>query len=66
VRERWLPHWHAPSWQLVSGGSESYLVDKLLGTNLCSGSQMPKAGSSLPCAQLDAVRSWICEGAPNS
>lgn len=44
----------------------SYLVDKLLGTNLCSGSQMPKAGSSIPSAQIDLIRSWICQGAPNN
>jgi len=44
----------------------SYIVDKLLGTNLCSGSQMPKAGSSIPSAQIDTIRNWICQGAPNN
>ncbi len=43
--------------------SESYLVDKLTGSNLCFGSQMPKAGQSLPAAQLDIVNRWICSGA---
>lgn len=49
---------------LVSPGApaESYLLDKLLGQNICSGSQMPKAGS-LPAADIEAVTSWICSGA---
>jgi len=53
---------------LVKPGAagSSYLVDKLMGTNLCSGSQMPKAGSSLPGAQIDLIRNWICQGAPNN
>lgn len=42
---------------------QSYLVDKLLGTNLCSGSQMPKAGQSLPAADLAKISDWICQGA---
>ncbi len=42
---------------------QSYLVDKLLGTNLCSGSQMPKAGQSLSAADLAKVSDWICQGA---
>lgn len=44
--------------------SGSYLLDKLLGQNMCSGSQMPARGTSLPPAQIEAVRSWICQGAP--
>jgi hypothetical protein len=46
--------------------SSSYLLQKLLGVNLCSGSQMPKAGSSLPASDLQAISDWICEGAPNN
>jgi len=41
----------------------SYLYDKVLGVNLCSGTQMPKAGSGLPAAQLQAIADWICSGA---
>ena len=54
--------------KLVTPGApgSSYLMDKLLGKDLCMGSQMPKAGTSLPTAQIDAVRSWICQGAPNN
>jgi hypothetical protein len=49
-----------------SAVSQSYLVNKLLGQDLCSGSQMPKAGSSLPSANLAAINGWICEGAPKN
>jgi hypothetical protein len=41
----------------------SYLVDKLLGQNLCLGTQMPKRGVSLARDQIDAIVSWICHGA---
>lgn len=40
----------------------SYLIDKLLGTNLCSGSRMPKNGSLTP-AQIQIVTDWVREGA---
>ena len=43
--------------------ASSYLLDKLNGTNLCLGTPMPKAGQSLPPAQIDAITSWICHGA---
>jgi len=46
--------------------STSYLVDKLLGVDLCFGSQMPKLGQTLPNAQLQTISNWICEGAPNN
>lgn len=45
--------------------SSSYLLQKLLDTDVCTGTQMPKAGQSLPSSQLDAISSWICSGAPN-
>jgi hypothetical protein len=49
---------------LVTPGNpgESYLLDKLLGQNMCTGSQMPKS-SPLPAAQIQAVADWICTGA---
>jgi len=46
--------------------SKSYLMNKLTGVGMCSGTQMPKTGTTLPAAQLDAVRSWICNGAKNN
>ncbi len=50
---------------LVQAGDagQSYLMHKLLGTELCSGSQMPKAGRSLPSAELALISDWICQGA---
>jgi hypothetical protein len=45
---------------------QSYLMNKLYGTNLCSGSQMPKAGGALPAATLNVIAAWICQGAPNN
>ena len=46
--------------------STSYLVQKLTGVNLCSGTQMPKAGQGLPAAQTQTIVNWICGGAPNN
>jgi hypothetical protein len=50
---------------LVTPGDagNSYLVNKLRGVDLCSGTQMPKAGVSLPAADIDAIEAWICHGA---
>lgn len=41
----------------------SYLVAKLTGVGMCSGSVMPKAGGELSTSQLDGVRAWIGAGA---
>jgi hypothetical protein len=46
--------------------AQSYLINKLTGGDLCSGSQMPKAGGALPAAQITAITTWICNGAPNN
>lgn len=43
--------------------ANSYLVNKVLGSGLCSGSRMPKMGSGLTAAQLDVLRAWILSGA---
>lgn len=45
--------------------ANSYLMDKILGVDLCFGTQMPKMGS-LPAAQIDKISTWICNGAPNN
>jgi hypothetical protein len=47
----------------ASAPQSSYLLDKLLGTNLCSGVRMPRGGTPFTQAQLDTVRSWIAAGA---
>lgn len=40
----------------------SYLVDKLMGVDLCSGTGMPK-GAPLSQAELQIITDWIAEGA---
>jgi len=53
--------------RVVAGDpSRSYLMHKMLGQNMCQGSQMPKAGQSIPQADLDAIGAWICQGALNN
>ncbi|HXK19809.1 MAG TPA: hypothetical protein VNG33_18485 [Polyangiaceae bacterium] len=49
-----------------SDPGNSYLMQKLLGVQLCTGTQMPKAGQSLPQNQLNLISGWICSGAPNN
>jgi hypothetical protein len=44
---------------------QSYLMDKLLGMNLCFGSKMPKM-RTLPRGDIEAISTWICTGAPNN
>lgn len=43
--------------------SESYLLDKLEGVNLCFGSKMPKMGQGPSAAEITAISQWICSGA---
>jgi hypothetical protein len=52
--------------RVVAGNvGASYFMNKLTGVDMCTGSQMPKRGVSLPAAQLDMIRAWICNGAAN-
>jgi hypothetical protein len=46
--------------------STSYLMNKLTGVGICTGTQMPARGVTLPSSQVDLVRGWICQGAPNN
>jgi hypothetical protein len=46
--------------------AESYIINKLTGVGICNGSMMPKVGGPLPAAQIDTIRRWICQGAPNN
>ncbi len=41
----------------------SYLINKLTGQGMCSGSQMPKGRAALSPAELDTIRAWISTGA---
>jgi hypothetical protein len=52
----------------VSPGSvaNSYLINKLTGVGMCGGNMMPANGAPLTSAQLDTIRGWICQGAPNN
>lgn len=45
--------------------AESYLLDKILGVDLCAGTRMPKAGPPLQPSELEAISAWICAGAPS-
>jgi hypothetical protein len=38
----------------------------MIGVDMCSGSQMPKAGQRLPSSQIQTIANWICNGAPNN
>ena len=50
--------------RVVAGDTTaSYLMAKLTGVGMCSGSVMPKAGGELSAAQLDVIRAWIGAGA---
>jgi hypothetical protein len=48
---------------VVNDVAASYLVNKLTGVGMCSGSQMPKAGGGLSVSELDIIRAWISSGA---
>jgi hypothetical protein len=43
----------------------SYLMDKMLGRNLCSGNRMPRGRSYWEADRLDPLGRWICQGARN-
>jgi hypothetical protein len=48
---------------LPGAPASSYMLDKVKGTNLCSGSKMPKTGTGLSSAEINTVASWIGSGA---
>jgi hypothetical protein len=43
--------------------SGSYLLNKLTGSGMCFGSQMPKGGGGPTTQELDTIRAWILSGA---
>jgi hypothetical protein len=45
---------------------QSYLLQKLGGTNLCGNSSEMPPGVNVPRRVLDVVESWICLGAPDN
>lgn len=44
---------------------KSFLVDKLMGGDLCYGKPMPRFPGRLPDAAIEKFVGWICAGAPN-
>jgi hypothetical protein len=45
--------------------SQSYVIDKMMGVDLCFGTKMPKLGA-VPTQQVETIANWICAGAPNN
>lgn len=45
---------------------QSYLVEKLMGGDICSGERMPLGDDPLPTAAIHTIVNWICAGAPNN
>ncbi len=45
---------------------KSYLIDKLMGGDLCDGGQMPLGQKELPGASIQTFVNWICTGAPDN
>lgn len=43
--------------------SRSYLIDKLTGVGMCSGSRMPRSDAPWPADRIALVRAWIDGGA---
>jgi hypothetical protein len=51
---------------VIPGDPEnSYLLDKILGVDMCFGSKMPKM-SSLSPSEIENIVSWICAGASDN
>ena len=45
----------------------SYVMDKVLGRNLCSGHVMPRGFENrLSSSEVRTIEDWICEGAPDN
>jgi hypothetical protein len=45
--------------------SQSYVIDKMMGVDLCFGTKMPKLGM-LGSGSIETVSNWICAGAPDN
>jgi len=45
---------------------QSYLVEKLMGGNVCAGERMPLMDEPLPNEGIARVVNWICAGAPDN
>jgi len=45
--------------------TQSYIMNKLTGQGICTGTKMPKIGS-ISQASINDISNWICAGAPNN
>ena len=52
---------------VLSGEPDSsLLIGKLTGSEVCTGTQMPKGDPPLAGSLIDTISTWICQGAPNN
>ena len=42
----------------------SYLMHKMIGSDMCMGNRMPKGDDAYTPEQLELISAWICQGAP--
>lgn len=56
----------AKDYVIPNSPDQSYLVEKLMGGDICSGEQMPLGEDALPTAGIRTIVNWICAGAPNN
>jgi CHRD domain/Bacterial Ig domain len=63
-----VPSIQVPAMDRVEPGDpdNSYLIRKLEGGPGITGTRMPQGGPFLNQAEIDEIRSWIAEGAPNN
>ena len=48
---------------VASDSAHSYLLDKLAGTDMCTGVRMPKGETPLSDAEIATITTWIAQGA---
>jgi hypothetical protein len=59
-----VPAFQCSRSRVVAGDlDQSYLVNKLTGVDMCSGTLMPKADMRLSDSELEIIFVWICAGA---
>lgn len=56
----------AKDYVVPSSPDQSYLVEKLMGGNICAGERMPLGEDPLPTAGVHTIVNWICAGAPDN
>lgn len=56
----------AKNYVVPNSPDQSYLVEKLMGGDICAGEQMPLGEDALPQAGIHTIVNWICAGAPDN